>query len=104
MATITLQTTPDSPNAVYISQFLMQSGINSGKLVVSAQIVLSAAKIVNVGLPNETWKPTGQVETIYLPDLNNLEPDLAKFQLALTTTYNKLTDMVESINLTRKVL
>lgn len=101
---ITLQTTQKVPNSVYVPQFMIQTGINNGQLITSCQIVYAAAKVISAGLPTEQWVPTGQNQMIYIPDLNNLDPDLAKYQTQVTNWYNNLVAVLEAFNSTRKVL
>ncbi len=101
---ITLQTTPATPNAVYAPQFVLQMGIMNGKLVTSCQITLAAAKVVNAGTPQEQWEPTGQTQMIYIGDLDNPDPDLLFLAIKIGVLKEKLTDLIERINQTRKVL
>ncbi len=101
---ITLQTTPSTPNAVYVPQFMLQTGINNGKLITSCQITFAAAKGVNIGTKDEQWVSTGQTQMIYISDITNPEPDIAKFGTQMNKFYNDLMAMIEAINATRKVL
>jgi hypothetical protein len=52
MAIIPIQTTPPTPNGVYAPQILLQTGIQNGKLVTSAQVTLVAAAVENANQEN----------------------------------------------------
>ncbi len=104
MAMITLQTKPETPNAVYVPQFMLQTGINNGKFITSCQITLAAVKGVNVGTKDEQWVSTGQTQMIFISDIANPEPDLAKFGTQMNKFYTDLMALLEAINATRKVV
>lgn len=101
---LTLQTIQLVPNGVYVPQVVIQQGINNGKLIVSCQITLAAAKVVNIGTPTEQWVPTGQTEMFYISDLLNLDSDIIQYQTQVNTWLNNLNSLVELINAKRKVL
>ncbi len=101
---ITLQTTPSTPNAVYVPQFMLQTGVHNGKLITSCQITFAAVKGVNIGTKDEQWVATGQTQMIYIGDIANPEPDLAKLGVKINQFYTYLMELLEAINATRKVL
>lgn len=88
------------PNAVYVAQIILQTSIYDGKLIPSAIINLMPAKCVD-GLWTETG---GQVRTIHLQDINNLDEDLASLQKQADTLFGGFVEIIGSINSIRKVL
>jgi len=101
---ISLETTPITPNAVYAPQILLQTCIVGGKLQTSAQLFLAAAKVENSGELTETWTPTGQSSMVCLGDIANLDEDLASLQSSVTTLYAEIVQLLGSLNSIRKAL
>jgi hypothetical protein len=103
-APIPIQNTPSTPNAVYSPQIMLNTGIVNGKLVTSLQLTLAAAICDNAGTPDETWTPTGQSNTIMLPDLANLDPDLAAIQPQMDAALASVVSLLTALNAIRKIL
>jgi len=100
MNTLTLQTKVNVPTAVYVPQVLIQTGINMGEIHTSCQIVLAAVMVDEVG----RLVPTGQMQTIYISDIDHLEPSLTKLGVQVSTFYNNLMTVLEAVNETLQVL
>ena len=90
----------------YCPMIMFTTGIVSGgKLQTSCQITFAAGKMVVDRDGVETWKTTGQTETIYIPDIDALEPDLAdSLGKPFAQAYADMLAVVESLNSTRKLL
>ena len=101
---ISLETIPVQPNAVYAPQILLQTAVIGGKLQTSAQLFLAAAKVENPGESTETWTPTGQNNMVHLGDIAHLDEDLAGLQSQVATLYAGLVQLLASLNSIRKVL
>ena len=99
-----LQTKPIEPNAVMIPMILVQTGIINGKLHTSCQITLSPAKVDDAGTEKEFWTMTGNQETIYLSDLENLEEDLEGLKDLVGKVYTDMITLIDGVNKIRKVL
>ena len=99
-----LQTKPIEPNAIMIPMILMQTGIINGKLHTSCQITLSPAKVDNPGTDEESWTMTGNQQTIYLSDVENLESDLESLKDLVGKVYTDMITLIDGVNKIRKVL
>ena len=94
------------PTGIYCPMIMFATGIVSGgKLQTSCQIQFAAGKMVVDKDGIETWKATGHTETIYISNIDNLEPDLAvTLGDPFAKAYADVLAMVAAINVTRKVL
>ena len=94
------------PTGIYCPMIMFATGVVSGgKLQTSCQIQFAGGKMTVDEDGVETWKATGQSETIYIPDIDNLEPDLATtLGEPFAQAYADVLAMVAAINVTRKVL
>ena len=103
---IALEKTVLQPNGIYCPMIMFATGIGSGgKLQTSCQIQFAAGKMVVDKDGIETWKATGHTETIYISNIDNLEPDLAvTLGDPFAKAYADVLAMVAAINVTRKVL
>lgn len=101
---IPFETSVQTPNAVYIPQIIIQCGIVDGQLKTSAQIILSGAHVTNAGEANESWTQTGQTQIMQIPDIMNLDSDLASLQTDVYTVFGGIINLVGSMNAIRKVL
>ncbi|MHB9070470.1 MAG: hypothetical protein ACYC54_08870 [Sedimentisphaerales bacterium] len=95
-----MQTKPEVPNTIFFPQILIQTGINNGDLRTSCQLVLSAAKVDAQG----KWTPTGQTQTVYIPDIAKLEEDLVHLAPTVQQLYGIIVGLVDGINAVRKIL
>ena len=95
-----------APTGIYCPMIMFATGIVSGgKLQTSCQITYAAGKMVVDGDGIETWKSTGQSETIYIPNIDDLETDIADtLGKPFAQAYADVLAVVESINGTRKLL
>lgn len=101
---IPFETTAPTPNAVYIPQIVIHCGIVDGQLRTSAQIILSGAIVTNAGEENENWVQTGQTQMIQIPDVMNLDADLASLQTDVYTVFGGIINLIGAMNSIRKVL
>jgi len=92
------------PDAVFVPMVLIQTGIDNGKLVISCQFHLAAAKCTGRGTPQEFWEATGQSEMIHLSNAQGLDPDLAAIAPQLADVYGRIIAALGAINAIRKVL
>ena len=94
------------PTGIYCPMIMFATGIVSGgKLQTSCQIQFATGNMVVDKDGVDTWKATGKSETIYIPDIDNLEPDLeTTLGEPFAQAYADVLAMVASINSTRKVL
>lgn len=88
-----------TPNAVYIPQVLIQTGIIDGVLKSSIQIVVSSAH-----LDNGVWNNAGNSGSVYLNDIASLDPDIAHLSKELGVVYSNLVAIVSEINKIRQVV
>ena len=94
------------PTGAYCPMIMFTTGIVSGgKLQTSCQITFAAGKMVVDKDGIETWKGTGQTNTIYIPNIDALEPDIADtLGKPIAQAYADMLGVVEAINGTRKLL
>ena len=94
------------PTGIYCPMIMFATGIVSGgRLQTSCQIQYAAGKMVVDKDGVETWKGTGQTETIYIPNIDDLETDLADtLGKPIAQAYADVLAVVESLNSTRKLL
>jgi hypothetical protein len=97
---VKMQTTPVVPNAVYFPQILIQTAPMNGELITSCQIAFAGALVDEKG----TWTPSGHSGMVYLPNMLNLEPDLADLQPVVNEIYAGIVKVVGRMNEIRKVL
>jgi hypothetical protein len=88
-----------TPNAVYIPQVVIQTGIVDGVMKSSIQIVMATGN-----LTNGVWSATGNSGTVYLSDITNLEEDIAHLSKELGAVYSNLIATVAAINKIRRVI
>ncbi len=93
------------PNGIFCPMIMFATGVGSGgKLQTSCQIQFAAGKMT-LKNEDETWERTGQTETIYIPDIDNLETDIAPtLERAFAQGYTDILTVIETINGLRKVL
>jgi len=96
-----METVPVEPNGVYLPQVIFQTAIINGLPVTSCQIALAAVRKDPVTL---ICVPTGQSGFAYLPDVDNLDPDIASAQAVVTDLYAKLVQLVTALNNRREIL
>ena len=101
---IQMETSVITPNSIFVPMIILQTGINKGKLQTSCQITLAASKVENEGTENEFWTSTSQQKTVYIPDLDNLEPDLQSENEQVVNLRVAILQFITFINNTRKVL
>lgn len=104
-ASISLENPVVEPNGAFCPMIMFATGIaGGGKLLTSCNIQLTAGKMVVVDT-EETWVSTGQVENLYIPDIDNLEADLAPtLGDPFAQAYADVLTMVDAINTLRKVI
>ncbi len=95
-----LQTSPEQPNTIIISQIVLQTGVQAGNLVTSAIITLEQAKVTAEGV----WTNLGNARNIVINDIANLESDLAVQQESINTLMSNIISIVGEMNQIRKVL
>ena len=96
-----LETILPTPNAVYAPQILLQSSMQNGRLVTSAQITLGAAIVDKAG----NWlDSTGQFQTIYISDVENLDKDLASMQDLIPDIMMGIIQLIGGLNAIRKII
>lgn len=88
------------PNAIYVPQIILQTSIYDGRLVPSAIINLMPAKCVD-GVWTETG---GQVRTIHIQDVTNLDEDLTSLQEQSNQLFGGFVEIIGAINAIRQVL
>ena len=94
------------PTGIYCPMIMFATGVVSGgKLQTSCQITFAAGEMVVDKDGVDTWKATGKSETIYIPNIDNMDPDLATtLGEPFAQAYADVLAMVAAINSTRKVL
>ncbi|MDO8302877.1 MAG: hypothetical protein Q7T18_06535 [Sedimentisphaerales bacterium] len=92
------------PNAVMIPRIIISCNVIDGKLKTSAEILLSAARCENSGLPNELWVPTGQSKVLYIADVENIDADLALLQPQTLQVFGGVIALIAGMNQIRKVI
>lgn len=92
------------PNSIYFPKISFVTDIINNKQVISAYITLAAAKVTDAGLETETWVDSGQTQTVYLPDIMNLEPDIESLSGLTSDIYNGFISLINDINNIREVL
>jgi hypothetical protein len=88
-----------TPNAVYIPQVVIQTGIVDGTLKSSIQIAMTTAN-----LTDGVWHNAGGSGSVYLSDIANLEEDIAHLSKELGAAYSNLVVIVAEINKIRQVI
>lgn len=89
-----------TPNAVYIPQLILQTGIYNGVLTTSCQVVYTQAYVDENGL----WQQTGISNATHIPNVLVLPEDLVHLQSEVNQMYAIIIDLVGDINLVRKVV
>lgn len=101
MATpVALQTTPATPNGIYVPNLILGTSIVNGRLVTMAHITLAAASVDS----NGNYAATGQVATLVVQDILNLDADVASLASQVNSAYASLISIINEINGIRKVL
>ena len=88
------------PNAVFMPQALIQTGMVNGQPCSSMQIIVATANIGNDG----KWIASGQSRTIHLSNIAILDEDIAHLSKELGAVYSNLVAIVAEINKIRQVI
>jgi hypothetical protein len=90
------------PNSLIIPQIVLQTYVSNGQLVTSATITLQDAYYDQA---TSRWVETGGVlKTVYIPNIYNLDDDIASLQTDVIAIVSSLIDIIGDINSIRKVL
>lgn len=101
---IPVQNTATTPNYVYAPQIILQCAIVDGKLKTSAQIVLAGAHVTNAGQANEAWESTGQMKSLFIQDIENLDEDLSGYSSSILTVFGGIVALLGGLNSVRKLI
>ena len=104
MALIEPKTTPVVANGVYPAMIQMVAHIVDGKLTYSCNASVRGAKVSNEGLANEAWVPTGETKAIRIPDIENLDADIAAAQDNVLIAFSAMREVIRVVNDVREVI
>jgi hypothetical protein len=93
-----------TPNSIYFPQITFATTCANGKMIISADISLRAAKVDDVNLETETWTQAAGTATIHIADIMNLDEDIAAFNPQMQDIYNGFLELIQEINEVREVL
>jgi hypothetical protein len=99
-----LETTPVLPNAVYLPQIVIHTGIVNGQLQSRVTLVLSGATVDNAGKDDEQWTDTGGPVKSEQIDLSALPKDLTPLAPQIAELYTQIVTVAGAINSLRKIL
>jgi len=93
------------PNSVVAQQVITNTTPDAnGKLKTSAHVTLAASYVIGYGTADEHWSLTGQTGVIYIPDIDNLDDDIAGLALQIQQAFGLLVSIIDALNVIRKVL